>query len=284
MTTQREFPQISVDQSSGFPAPDRRCEEETDLRFRRIEDRLAWLEQMLGQLLPSKCEPSCSDERNAAEPLDETMPMTQRPSLESGPLPPWSQREEDEELDPVVRDYVERLLQKGNVNPTDTTRELEPAADAPAFNEQSGVMTSRNTIAEAAPTTAERNAADEPARESWDKVADALPHPSDLIPLHRPAERETNLRALREVANQSATAAIRTFEKSQAAHKTVDRLPLLVIGVTCGLMLLYSAFATGQTAMFVGAGAAFVGAALTGSQLVVILRRWLAASRPVETR
>ena len=80
----------------------------------------------------------------------------------------------------------------------------------------------------------------------------------------------------------SATAAIRTFEKQQAARKTFDRLPLLLIGLVCGLMLLFSAFSSGKSGMFVGAGAAFLAAALTAWQVLVVARRWLWASRPVE--
>jgi len=290
MTVPREFPQRSAGRAGGVPPPDRQSPEDTDLRFRRIEDRLASLEEMLGELLRSQGKPRCSDARTAAEPLHEPAPVTQRPSLDSGQPPLWSQREDGEELDPVVRDYVERLLAKGKANPPEPSAEIEHPADAPTVIERSGTgafqdaIALRDAIEEAAPATAERNADDESASEPWQAAADTVPHGSDLMPLHRPAERETNLDALREVANQSATAAIRTFDRSQAARKTVDRLPLLVIGVSCGLMLLYSAFASGQTAMFVGAGAAFVGAALTGSQLVVILRRWLAACLPVETR
>ena len=109
-----------------------------------------------------------------------------------------------------------------------------------------------------------------------------MPAPSVLAPLSLPPERESSLDAMREVANLSATAAIRDFEKNQAARKTFDRLPLLLIGVVCGLMLLYSALASGRSGMFVGAGAAFVGAALTAWQLLAVARRWLSASQPVE--
>ena len=105
--------------------------------------------------------------------------------------------------------------------------------------------------------------------------------PASLAPLRPRPERDANLEAMRLVANLSATAAIRTYEKSQAARKTVDRLPLLLIGLVCGLMLLYSAFSSGQAAMLVGAGVAFVGVALTAWQVLFIFFRWLAASQPV---
>lgn len=111
---------------------------------------------------------------------------------------------------------------------------------------------------------------------------DISPAPYVLAPLSLPPEQESSLDAMREVANLSASAAIRTFEKQEAARKTFDRLPLLLVGLFCGLTLLYSAFASGKSAMFVGAGAALLAAALTASQLLVVACRWLWASRPAE--
>jgi hypothetical protein len=87
---------------------------------------------------------------------------------------------------------------------------------------------------------------------------------------------------MRAVASLSAKAAIRTYEKSQAARKTVDRLPLLLIGLICALMLLYTAFSSGEKFLLVGAGVAFLGAALTAWQVMLIVLRWLAASQPVQ--
>jgi hypothetical protein len=242
------------------------------------------LEQLLGELLHAKCEPKSSDERGMTEPQDDATPATQSPAPESTSLPPWSQGENDEELDASVRDYVERLLRKDGANPPDPLLEFPFPANGPTVAEPGGTTESRDPPEESAPATTERNTDEAVALKRAEDMPDVLPHQSNVLPRRLPPERETSLDALREVANLSATAAIRTFEKSQAARQTVDRLPLLFIGVACGLMLLYSAFASGQTAMFVGAGAAFVGAALAGSQVLVILRRWLAASQPVETR
>lgn len=284
MTIQREYPETASDPSGGSCIPSPPNADDVALRLGRIEERLTSLEQLLGELLSAKCEPHSSDLRGTTESQDDATPAPQSPAPVSTSLPPWSQGENDEELDASVRDYVERLLRKNGENSPDPPLESPCPANDPTVAEPGGTTESPDTPEESASATTERNTDEAVALKRAEDVPDVLPRQSDLLPRRLPPERETSLDALREVANLSATAAIRTFEKSQAARQTADRLPLLFIGVACGVMLLYSAFASGQTAMFVGAGAAFVGAALAGSQVLVILRRWLAASQPVETR
>jgi hypothetical protein len=289
MTMHREFPHTALDQSGRPAFPSLRNAEELNLRFDRIEERLTTLEQLLGEFLNAKREFPTDSDRVATESPSDAAPRGHN-TAQAKPGLLTSQHEDDAELDASVRDYVERLLRKDDANPSPASLELAPPANAPEVSERNDtalvqdLQDAQDAFEESPPTTVPENVDAGPGLERPENAPDTPPKSHELPPLRLPPERETSLDALREVANLSATAAIRTFEKSQAVRKTADRLPLLFIGLACGLMLLYSAVTSGQTALFVGAGAAFVGAALTSSQLLVILRRWLAASRPVETR
>lgn len=255
------------------------------LRFDRIEDRLDALERMLGELIRSRCEPQTVGVEFAphAQPETESAPAHAEEPPRATALPTWEQRSDGEELDVSVRDYIERLLKRDSAGPLDPSSE---ASRVPAI-EQSLAVFRQEADAESPPVAreesvpAEVTVGDLPAAKRPEESLEATPGPASLAPLRPRPERDANLEAMRLVANLSATAAIRTYEKSQAARKTVDRLPLLLIGLVCGLMLLYSAFSSGQAAMLVGAGVAFVGAALTAWQVLFISFRWLAASQPV---
>ncbi len=102
-------------------------------------------------------------------------------------------------------------------------------------------------------------------------------------PRSLPPERLANLNELRELANISATAAIRTFEKGRAAKNAFDRLPLIMVGVSCGLFLLY--FATTcdsqmmQILLYAGVGLSFLAATAAAAQALSVLFRWLATAR-----
>lgn len=287
MTIHREIPSSTPDRREDLAILRLQNAADLDLRFDRIEQRLASLERMLGELREARG--AASGERGgSAVRIASELPVDATPlapsSVPSIPHPATSSHEDDAELDASVRDYVARLLRKDEANPADSAQESEPSADAPANIEPSAASVWRDTPEESPLPMGSQEADETPEAACAACVPELSSPPSDPPPLRLPPEREANLDALREVANLSATAAIRTYERSQAVRKTADRLPLLFIGLACGLMLLYSACASGQTALFVGAGAAFVGAALAGSQLLVILSRWLAASQPLETR
>jgi len=283
--------------------------EDIHVRFDRLEGQLTSLERMIGELLNLHHQAATTSASPLApqilgvgqadvQALSAALPATPEsvppvpapsPPVESEATPPaaepdasqvpvWAQRTDDEELDQSVREYIARLL-KPVCSPAE---EPVPAA--------TGDLTEPQNIAQDTWATAE-DSRSAPPKGDVPEAADAdtaedppaiAPSPSALAPLSLPPEHESSLDAMREVAKLSATAAIRTFEKQEAARKTFDRLPLLLVGLICGLMLLYSAVASGKSGMFVGAGAAFLAAALTAWQLLVIGRRWLWASQPVE--
>jgi hypothetical protein len=265
--------------------------EAVNVRFDRIEDRLDSLERMLGELIQSRWDPPTvgveSGHRLQAVPAAQPEAVSARSQAEEPPraaaLPVWDQRGDGEELDDSVRDYIERLLKRDSPNPLPPSSPasqmaaIQPPLDSPRQEED----------AEASPAAREPSVAGEatvgdlPPVHRFEESPVATPGSASLHPLRPRPERDANLEAMRLVANLSATAAIRTYEKSQAARKTFDRLPLLLIGLICGLMLLYSAFSSGQAAMLVGAGVAFVGAALTAWQVLFIFFRWRAAAQPV---
>jgi hypothetical protein len=283
MTMPSEFLQNAPTRPQGCSFPSGQNAEDIALRFDRLEQRLALLEQMLGARLDASGDPQDIAGRVAPEPSFDAAPLA---PAASHPIlaPATCPQEDDAELDASVRDYVARLLRKDNANPMPASQECEPPTDPSAVRESSGTRF-QQAAAEVSPLPPNRRCADEPPESIESENTPALSRePSDPRRLRLPPERETNLDALREVANLSATAAIRTFERSQAVRKTADRLPLLLIGLACGLMLLYSALTSGQTTLFVGAAAAFGGAVLAASQLLVILSRWLAASQPLEPR
>ena len=263
--------------------------EVVNLRFDRIEDRLISLERMLSELISTRCEPKSVGVPPAVERQPEVTPVPSqadglvRGQAQASELPAWEERSDDEELDVSVRDYIERLLQRDNAGPLDHPSEASrvPRIEPPV------APIPQDADAESPPTALEsslpeeQHISDPPAADRLEESPDATPGPASLPPRHSRPERDANLDAMRVVANLSAKAAIRTYEKSQAARKTVDRLPLLLIGLICALMLLYTAFSSGEKAMLVGAGVAFLGAALTAWQLMIIVLRWLLASRPV---
>lgn len=283
MTMPREFLPTAPARPQGSSLPSGHNAEELARRFDRLEQRLALLEQMFDARLGASGKPQNTGGQAAPAPSRHAtppLPAAAHPIL----APATSPQEDDAELDASVRDYVARLLRKDNANATPASQHCEPPTDPAADNESSRTPLQQGAPEES-PLPPNRDSADEPPEliES-ENASDLSREPSDPRPLRLPPERETNLDALREVANLSATAAIRTFERSQAVRKTADRLPLLLIGLACGLMLLYSALTSGQATLFVGAAAAFGGAALAGSQLLVILTRWIAASQPLEPR
>jgi hypothetical protein len=261
------------------------------LRFDRIEDRLNSLERMLSELIHSRCEPPTVgvDLGHQVQPVPSVQPETAvaQSQAEAPPrataMPVWEQRGDGEELDVSVRDYIERLLKKDSVSPLHPSLQAsQVAAIAPPVDSPR-----QDGDAQSPPAAWEEPGPEEvavgvlPPAHRFEESPDATPASAGLVPLRPRPERDANLEAMRLVANLSATAAIRTYEKSQAARKTIDRLPLLLIGLVCGLMLLYSALSSGQAAMLVGAGVAFVGAALTAWQVLFIFFRWLAAAQPV---
>jgi len=268
--------------------PENAGAEAASSRFDRIEDRLDSLERMLRELISCRAEPPIGVP-SAVLSAPETVPTAtcRAAPLSAAPARPWEQTSDDEELDASVREYVERLLKRDEV--ARNGRSPEPAPTAPSTPP---MPPSRAQASSPRPELDDEPAADtrppvEPAADikrmaaRFEDAPDTAPLPTSLT-LPRPhPDHDVNLEAMRMVANVSASAAIRSYEKTQAARKTLDRLPLLLIGVVCGLMLLYTAFSSGAAAMLVGAGVAFLGAALTAWQLLFIFFRWLAASRPV---
>jgi hypothetical protein len=109
------------------------------------------------------------------------------------------------------------------------------------------------------------------------------PSAESYSPRSLPPERLANLNELRELANISATAAIQTFEKGRAARNAFDRVPLIMVGLSCGVFLLY--FATTcesqmmQLLLYLGVGLSFLAATVAAGQAVSVLFCWLATAR-----
>jgi len=259
------------------------CPADIHDRFDRLETRLSRLERMIGELLQlqhqTKTHSAVTDmtSGNTFSPhLDSEMDAA--PAAASAPQPPrWTEPKYDEELDHSVREYIEQLLgrvSEPNAEPVPAAEDDWAAAqrvgqpDQQAVTESLGVRSDENL-----PEAAAADVAEEP----WPTPQE----PPLLAPLSLRPESESHLNAMREVANLSAIAAIRGFEQQEVARKSFDRLPLLLTGLACGLMLLYSAFSSGKSGMFLGAVAAFVAAALTAWQLLALARRWRLASQPV---
>ena len=253
------------------------------VRFDRIERRLSSLERMIGELLHLQHQTKThsaltgmTSGNTFSAQLELEMDAT--PAEASVPQPPlWTQPKDDEELDHSVREYIEQLLRRVS----EPSAEPVPAAEDDWAAAQRGGQPDREAVTESLPVRPDENlpeaAAADVAEEPWPTPQE----PPLLAPLSLRPESESHLNAMREVANLSAIAAIRGFEQQEVARKSFDRLPLLLTGLACGLMLLYAAFSSGKSGMFVGAAAAFVAAALTAWQLLALARRWRLASQPV---
>ncbi len=173
------------------------------------------------------------------------------------------EQRDEEELGQSVQEYLQRLL-----GPTSTPKP-EPVAvckkDPPAqpdriTEEEVCIPAPANDIAEVI------------VKELAPDLPEAEPARSPLTPLRRSTECETNLNAMREVANLSATVAIRKHDNKEAVRKTMHRL--LLIALVVGPMVLYAAFSSGRIAWSLGMGAvALAGALIVWQVLVVALLR-----------
>ena len=191
-------------------------------------------------------------------------------------LPSWAEAYQGDDVDESVKDYVERLLQRvGNAG---DKRDKEEAESSSA-----GVWAARPqaTVEESPILAAIMSEEDESP-----SVSSVPTEPADLpvepyAPRSLPPERLTSLLEMREVANVSAEVAIRTFEKNRAAKNAIDRVPLMLVGLACGIFLLY--FATTQNAglpqvlLFAGAAVSLLAGAGAGWQAVSVLRRWMSS-------
>lgn len=286
----------AADDAAARPARSATWPGDIHLRFDRLEKRLTSLERMIGELLHLQHQANPSSTAAEAPPTFSPVPEPEPwPPLEAEVQPAavetaapqnpsWAEGNDDAELDVSLRAYLERLLgpaKDPDEKPVPATAELYVPAELPTPS-PSSESPAQEAEAESPSPPPAQDVRDVAGAETIEEPTSASAELPLLAPLSLPPESELKLDAMREVANLSATAAIRDFEKNQAARKTFDRLPLLLIGVICGLMLLYSALSSGKSGMFVGAGAAFVGAALTAWQLLIVARRWLSASQPVE--
>jgi hypothetical protein len=237
------------------------------------------------------------------------------------PLPTWAEAYQNDDVDESVRDYVEQLLQRmgtgGEEKPVRTetpdvasrvAKAWESACPTEAVSESAETKTDGSSedglsVPASPPPELEQTEPSTPVentRRTAEDVAPVAPASNDpaqdllaespgytnvesYSPRSLPPERLANLNELRELANISATAAIRTFEKGRAAKNAFDRVPLIMVGLSCGLFLLY--FATTcdnpmmQMLLYAGVGLSFLAASVAAGQALSVLFRWLATAR-----
>jgi hypothetical protein len=237
-------------------------------------------------------------------------------------LPAWAAAYQAEDVDESVRDYVAHLLQrissesdqKNIVDRPDATQELpagREAASSPQNQSRGDAATVRESQADQHTASSLdpgqlqspggpsvwKSPLEETERmqtllwpSSGADAAGAAASTSPMLsagfaPRSLPAERLANLAEMRELANLSAKAAIRSFEKTRAAKHAFDRLPLMMVGLACGLFLLYFAGTCGgqfmQTLLYAAVGFSFLAAAAAAGQAVLVLIRCLAVSPDV---
>jgi hypothetical protein len=116
---------------------------------------------------------------------------------------------------------------------------------------------------------------------------DASSKPSPNLPLgYTPRaltpEREQELEAMRELANVSARSAIRTFDKNCTTKEGMDKIPVLLLELTCAVCLTYFAALTEQIVVWVLAAAAFVITGLTTLKVLGLFFQatWAAITMP----
>jgi hypothetical protein len=234
-------------------------------------------------------------------------------------LPTWAEAYQNDDVDDSVKEYVDRLLQriasngdepgclpKTGMETHDKTRTPRvPSAIGDLLESSATAGSLRVALASSEPPSTEAAHGDRRGSESatahesrrqddeYVPTSDFMRTPLEATPVvstgydateayaprSLPPERLANLAEMRELANISATAAIRTFEKGRAAKHAFDRLPLLMVGLSCGLFLLY--FATTcdsplmRLSLYGGAGLSFLAAAVAAGQAISVLSRWI---------
>jgi hypothetical protein len=213
------------------------------------ETRLVALERRLGEV-----------EQELTELLGATTPKATFNATPS-PAPDRStvavaSRESDQEQ--TVREYVERLLERIHTESGERTpRVAIPSAETAGYS-LSGVRDAEKPTVESAAATAEsRKPLPEPGNLSSD-VPSFRPSDEPYAPRTIPPERLTDMAAIRELAHISAQAAIRSFDKARAAKQALDRLPVILVSLSCGIFLLFAAVSTSQSPIYVATGAAFL--------------------------
>ncbi len=304
----------NTEQGPDAVAADRcRCEQ-CGARFTDFESRLSSIERQLDQLAEARrnaplhladSDPYVGDNKASASPaisdgsaprglplaslneeaaysacpvdgLDDELRGSGAEAHKPSDLPSWAEAYQGDDVDESVKDYVEHLLRRvGNAGDKKDEGEAE--------------ATRANSRADGAPATAGRSPIlaaiiseeDDPPTISQvpDESCDLPDEP--YAPRSFPPERLTSLSEMREVANVSAQAAIRTFEKNLAHKNALDRVPLMLVGLACGIFLFF--FATtrnagfAQALLFAGAAVSLIAGAGAGWQAVSVLRRWMSS-------
>jgi hypothetical protein len=189
-------------------------------------------------------------------------------------VPSWAEDYQDDDVDESVKDYIERLLQR--VGGSGGKAETGDAKASPAaITEERSPRTADPSPLLAAMLSEEAP----PAHGPTDPVQPAVLSDEPYAPRSLPPERLTSLSEMREVANITAEAAIRTFEKSRATKHAVDRVPLMLVGLACGIALFYLACARpiglAQVLLFAGAAVSLLASAGAAWQAVSVLRHWM---------
>jgi hypothetical protein len=216
-----------------------------------------------------------------SDPADETEtpvgeegdPAAVSPKGEPRDLPEWAQGyDSDDDVDESVRDYIARLLDRvggDSQKPPLPQGGKAVSSQPPSLDKPSGPSPAKSEPV--APEAEESPAASsEPVEPAIEEAAGDV-----YVPRSLPPERTTNIGAMRELANISAEAAIRCYEKNQAAKSFLEKSSIALVALGCGVFLLYWAITYGHITMYMGAAAAFTAAAVAAWQVLMILLRWL---------
>ncbi len=209
-------------------------------------------------------------EQPADEP-DEEPSVTQSPN--------WLQQYQDQQddADDSITDYMSRLLQR--VGGDDETPSSDEARSVPASSSPSKEPPPSKETPESSDTemsSEEQMASAQP--EVPESVAQEDGLEGDFTPRNAAPERDTNMAAMRELANVSARSAIQTCDKNRTAKSAMGSIPFLVTELGIGGLLLYWASISNQAIAYAGAAIAFIAAALTGARTVGLLLKTALAS------
>jgi len=193
--------------------------------------------------------------------------------------PNWLQQYQDQQddMDDSITDYMSRLLQR--VGGEDETPSPREARSVPASSPPSKEPPPREETPESSDTemsTEEQMTSAQP--EVPDSVAQEDGLEKDFSPRNAAPERETNMAAMRELANVSARSAIHTCDKNRTAKSAMGSMPFLVAELGIGGLLLYWATTSNQAIAYAAAAIAFLAAALTGARTVCLFLKTALAS------
>jgi len=232
--------------------------------------------------------PADTEARPIAEVFDEFEPADGLAPTDSSERP---ERESDDAIvdhgssadDQAIREYMERLLLRvgGGAAPrtdstvADTSREDRDLTDQVTLEDEpifpSATDEHRYDSQQADGASALDEAPTHPS--PWNECSETDEIAESVARHGEDSQGETDLRAMRALANVAAKTVIFEFESKQHAKLAMDKLLVMLVCLPCGMLLLYWYSVHRLGVAYIAASIAFFAVAIWGAQAVRFLAK-----------